>query len=248
MPWSSATVATAVENPVGKVDNRQVGQSLSARGPVLGIFAKQPVSGRVKTRLSPPLTPGEARALYAAALRETVASFSSAAVPLVICGAGRRAWFARAFPGIPLMLQGRGDLGIRLERVTTALFAAGWGPVAVAGSDSPDLPPALIAAAFAALADADAAAVPCADGGFALLALHRPAPALFAALPWSTPEILAALRERAARLDLRFATVGTWDDLDDLDALRRLLLRSPECATARHARAHLGRIFCSGCG
>jgi glycosyltransferase A (GT-A) superfamily protein (DUF2064 family) len=41
-----------------------------------------------------------------------------------------------------------------LARVTAALFAAGGGPVAVAGADSPDLPLPLLATAFAALADA----------------------------------------------------------------------------------------------
>jgi hypothetical protein len=49
-------------------------------------------------------------------------------------------------------------------------------------------------------------------------------------------------------LGLRFAVVGGWDDLDDLAALHRLLLRSPECATARYARAHLGTLLPSGCG
>jgi hypothetical protein len=157
----------------------------------------------------------------------------------VLCTAGRRAWFARAFPALPLLPQGRGNLGARLARATTALFAAGGGPVAVAGSDSPDLPLAMIDAAFAALAEADVAAIPCRDGGYALLALRRPVPELFAGIPWSTPAVLAATRARAQALGLSFAAVAAWDDLDDLPALCRLLARSPDCATARYARAHL---------
>jgi len=233
---------------VDKVDNLRNHAGLRLHGPVLGIFAKQPRAGLVKTRLVPPLTPAEARDLYRVALAESVAGFAAGPATLVLCGSGRSRWFARHFPALPFQPQGRGDLGARLQRVVAALFAAGGGPVAVAGSDSPDLPPALIAAAFAALATADVAAIPCRDGGYALLALRRPAPQLFAAMPWSTDQVLARTRERAEALGLRFASVGAWDDLDDLPALGRLLARSPQCATARHLRVHLGSRLCAGCG
>jgi hypothetical protein len=209
------------------------------------VFAKEPRAGRVKTRLTPPLTPRQACQLYRVALRETLARDAGGAVPLGLCAAGRQAWFAPAFPGMPLLPQGRGDLGARLARVTARLFAAGAGPVAVAGSDSPDLPLALIKAAFAALEAADAAVVPCRDGGYALLALRRPAPALFAAMPWSTPELLPATQRRAAEVGLHLVTLGAWDDIDDFPALRRLVKRSPECMTAQHVRAHLDSLLSS---
>lgn len=239
MPWSNATSAADVENPVDNVDNRLAPHELPNRGPALGIFAKQPQPGRVKTRLSPPLTPAEACAIYETALRETVARMTAGTATPVLCYAGRRAWFHRVFPGRALLPQGRGDLGVRLARATARLFAAGAAPVAVIGADSPDLPLALVEQAFAALADADAAVVPCLDGGFALLALRRPVPELFAGIPWSTAEVMAVLRQRAAALGLHVVTVAAWDDLDDQDSLRRLLVRSPECATARWVKAHL---------
>jgi rSAM/selenodomain-associated transferase 1 len=248
MPWSSAISVPNVENPVDKVDNRLSAQPLIFAGPVLGVFAKQPRTGQVKTRLTPPLQPEAAAGLYRVALTETVARLSAAPVRLVLCCAGRRAWFDKAFPDVALLPQGRGDLGMRLARVTAALFATGGEPVALAGSDSPDLPLSLIDAAFVALATADAAAIPCMDGGFALLALRRPVPELFTGIPWSTPTTLAELRLRATALGLRFTTVGLWDDLDDLDALRRLLERTPECTTAQYARAHLGSALGAGSG
>ena len=120
--------------------------------------------------------------------------------------------------------------------------------MAVAGADSPDLPLPLVTAAFAALEGADVAVIPSHDGGYALLALNRPAPALFADIPWSTAEVLAVTRARAAALGLRFVSVAGWDDLDDLAALQRLLVRSPDCATARYARAQLNNRLWSGCG
>jgi uncharacterized protein len=237
-----------VEKAVDRVDNRLTLRTLPNPGPLLGMFAKQPVAGRVKTRLTPPLHPRQACSLYRIALQESVLRFAGGPAPLVLCGAGRQAWFARVFPDLPLLPQGRGDLGARLARGTAALFAAGGGPVAVVGSDSPDLPLALIDAAFAALTSADVAAIACRDGGYALLAMRQPAPGLFAGMPWSTAELLAATRRRAAALGLRLVTVGDWDDLDDLAALGRLLQRSPACMTAQYVRAHLGSLLPMGCG
>ena len=231
-----------------KVDNPRSALDLTCRGPVLGIVARQPLPGRVKTRLTPPLSPREACALYETALRESVARFAAGPFQPVLCWTGRRRWFVRAFPGTPLLWQGGGDLGARLERITAALFAAGGGPVAVAGSDSPDLPLPLMERALGALREADAAVVPSADGGYALLAMNRPAPHLFSGIPWSTAEVLAATRRRAAEHGLRLAVTDPWDDLDDRDSLARLLARSPECATARHARAHLGHLLGAGGG
>ena len=231
-----------------KVDNFPSALKLPERGPVLGIVARQPLPGRVKTRLTPPLSPREACALYEAALRESVARFVAGPFQPVLCWTGRRRWFALAFPGTALLWQGRGDLGARLARITAALFAAGGGPVAVAGSDSPDLPLPLMEKALGALRKADAAVVPSADGGYALLALNRPAPQLFTRIPWSTPEVLAATRRRALEHGLRLAVTDPWDDLDDRDSLARLLARSPGCATAQHARAYLGHLLRAGGG
>lgn len=237
-----------MEKAVDRVDNRPSLRNLPSRGPLLGVFARQPVAGRVKTRLTPPLHPRQACSLYRVALQESVLRFAGGPAPLVLCGAGRRAWFTRVFPDLPLLPQGRGDLGARLARGTAAMFAAGGGPVAVVGSDSPDLPLALIEAAFAALANADVAVIACRDGGYALLALRQPAPGLFAGMPWSTVELLAATRRRAAALGLRLVTVGDWDDLDDQAALCRLVQRSPTCMTAQYVRAHLGSLLPFGCG
>jgi glycosyltransferase A (GT-A) superfamily protein (DUF2064 family) len=194
------------------------------------------------------LSPGQARALYRIALQETVIRLASVPAGLVLCCAGRQAWFRRFFPHLPRLPQGGGALGARLARATSALFTAGGGPVAVTGSDSPDLPLALVDAAFAALESADVAAVACRDGGYALLALRRPSPGLFVGIPWSTGGVLAATRQRATENGLQLVTVGDWDDLDDLAALSRLVSRSPGCMTAHHASVHLGKLLPSGCG
>jgi rSAM/selenodomain-associated transferase 1 len=202
----------------------------------LGIFAKEPLPGRVKTRLCPPLTAEDAARLYRISLEETVATMAGAHAELTLFYEGDAAFFREHFPSLPLVAQGEGDLGARLERALNHLFAGGARAAALIGSDSPDLPPALVAAALAALRDNDLAVIPAADGGYVLIGARACQPEIFRNIPWSTAQVWPLTRQKAARLGLRVRVVGCWDDLDDLAALQRLIRRSPASLTARLAR------------
>lgn len=208
---------------------------------VLGIFAKEPLAGRVKTRLCPPFSAAEAAGLYRSCLEETVAAMGGTGFDLVLFYDGEADYFRRAFPGIPLLPQGDGDLGVRMERALRSLLAGGCDAAALIGSDTPDLPIALVEAAFAALRQADVVVAPAADGGYVLVGERRQVPELFRDVPWSTAGVLAATRQRAAEAAVDFREVGGWEDVDDLPSLRRLLVRSPGSAAARHAAGLLAR-------
>jgi hypothetical protein len=69
-------------------------------------------------------------------------------------------------------------------------------------------------AAFTALRRKDVVLGPATDGGYWLIGLRRPAPALFADMPWSTDSVLARTLERARSLGL---AVGTLEPLPDVD-------------------------------
>ncbi|MGE0187565.1 MAG: DUF2064 domain-containing protein [Hyphomonadaceae bacterium] len=115
--------------------------------------------------------------------------------------------------------QGRGDLGARLA---FALKRAPSGRVVIIGSDAPQVRRADIAAAFAALARADAVIGPARDGGFWLIGLsarlrHSPP---FSNVRWSSAhtlsDVLANLRGRP-RFFLR-----ELEDVDDAASLARV--------------------------
>lgn len=228
---------------VDNVDKVCLRQPFHKAAPVLAIFAKQPVPGQVKTRLCPPLTETEAARLYQVALAETVQRLWDSSPRLILFYAGEYDWFSKAFPEVQLVPQVSGGLGTRLQKAADQLFAAGAGPVLFIGSDSPDLPEALIRDALAELEHADVVTVPCLDGGYALLGLKQPCPQLFADIPWSTPGVLEATRERVARAGLVYQELSEWDDLDDIDSLRRLIDRSPETGTARYVHGQLAHYL-----
>ena len=217
-----------------KVDNSVNRHIFDHYGAVIGLFAKQPVPGQVKTRLTPPLSPEQACQLYKTALQESLSRLRGAEATLAICYAGERSWFQAAFPGLPLFPQRGEGLGARLAHAVRELFAAGGGPVLLAGSDSPDLPLGLVEEAIALLPHKDVVSIPCRDGGYAVIGLRKPATQLFVDIPWSTPAVLEATRRRCSELGLSYHETAGWDDLDDLADLRRLVARSPGSLTARH--------------
>lgn len=137
------------------------------------IFLKEPHPGRVKTRLGRGI--GQVRAAWwyrhqSARLIRRLSADPRWETWLAVSpdhdGEMSRVWPAnqRRWP------QGGGDLGARMGRAFRTLPP---GPLAIVGTDIPDLSPAHVDAAFAALGDNDAALGPCPDGGYYLIALKR---------------------------------------------------------------------------
>jgi rSAM/selenodomain-associated transferase 1 len=116
--------------------------------------------------------------------------------------------------------QGRGDLGMRMQR---ALRACSAGPVVLVGADIPALNAAHIAAAFRLLGAHDLVFGPAEDGGFWLVgARHsRHLPPLFENVRWSGSHALAdTLAGLPSRLKVGYA--DRLEDVDDAEGYRRL--------------------------
>ena len=233
MPRWNGALPGGVDKSVETVD--KASSEWIPKGRALGIFAKEPVAGRVKTRLCPPLTFAQAAQLYRVSLLETVSVMAGAGFDPVVFYAGDEAFFRRSFPGVRLITQGEGDLGERMERALETLLGECAAAVLI-GSDSPDLPPSHLKTAFAALAETDFVTAPSRDGGYVLVGERRHHPELFREIPWSTDAVLETTRRRAIEKSVSYAEVTGWDDVDDLVSLKRLLQRSPSSATSRYAR------------
>ena len=96
-------------------------------------------------------------------------------------------------PSIDLFAQGGDDLGRRLRHATELVFGHHQDPLAVIGTDAPELGPVHVRFAEHALRDGhDASLIPTVDGGYALIALARPTPVAFDLPPeaWGGPEVL----------------------------------------------------------
>jgi len=112
--------------------------------------------------------------------------------------------------------QGRGDLGIRMQR---ALTACPPGPKLLVGSDIPDLTAAHIAEAFRLIGRHDVVFGPASDGGFWLVGCRHRSPD-FDNVRWSSPHALADVLARLPK-SLSVGFTATLDDIDDGAAYAR---------------------------
>jgi len=215
---------------------------------VLLVFVKDPRPGTAKTRLAAALGAETAALLYRALAEAEVAATEprDREYDRIFCfaPAEARAAVEAWFPGETLVPQEGVDLGERMACAFATAFAGGAGRVAVVGTDVPWVNRETVAAAFDALAAADVVLGPAQDGGYYLLALKRPCPALFEGIAWSTPEVRAATEARARGLGLTVTRLGVLRDIDtvaDVEAERERLF--PLLADRPQLRAALERAF-----
>lgn len=193
------------------------------------VFAKVPVPGRVKTRLTPPLTAVQAAALYDSFLRDALHLYRSPAVfgqevaVRLYLGGDTPPPDGLVPEGISVHPQRGGSLGARMRRAFIETFASGYERIVIIGTDHPTLPTEFVAAAFDALSDPLTAVLgPSEDGGYYLLGLNELYPALFD-MDYSHSQVFADTLDRAADLGANTVVLPSWYDVDDEASLRRLV-------------------------
>lgn len=204
--------AAAGRNPVPRT-----GGGTDGAPPLLLVFVKAPRAGQVKTRLAGALGHEGAAALYRRMGRQVVDQLRGGSYRIRICfdppeGESEIVqWLGEE--GLEFQPQGSGDLGDRMEQALhQALLEADR--ACVVGTDAPDLDAPRVTEAFQALKQADAVFGPARDGGYYLLGLRRPAPALFREIPWSTGKVLDRSLEEAQAAGLEVVTLPVLSDVD----------------------------------
>ena len=188
------------------------------------VFARVPALGRVKSRLAAGVGQPAALAVYRELLAITNAAMVAAGVPATVwladtasaepTPAEAREWAAHA-----ARCQPEGDLGARMTAAFATAFAAGAARVAIIGTDCPGLRASHLTQAFGALETADVVLGPATDGGYYLLGLRQPQPALFTNKAWSTDSVLADTLADVHRLGLRVALLPELRDVDNAEDL-----------------------------
>lgn len=185
---------------------------------VLGVFAKKPAAGQVKTRLAAETSPEFAARVATAFLHDLIERLSPLAVQRILAFAPDDAltYFTEVTHSqFELVPQGDGDLGQRMARFFTDRLHAGAAATVLVGTDSPTLPLDYIDKAFSALDRHDLVLGPATDGGYYLIGIARRLPPIFDGIAWGTHRVLA---ETIARLDpgWKLALLPPWYDVDTL--------------------------------
>lgn len=191
---------------------------LTPAGPhVLGLFAKQPVPGHVKTRLATGATPEWAAHVAAAFLYDAVERLAHIDARRVLAFASDDAgpYFADVVKDrFELVPQGPGDLGQRMARFFGNQLAAGARSVVLLGTDSPTVPLDYVERAFAELEKADVVLGPATDGGYYLIGCGPRLPPVFDGIAWSGFQVLADTVARLSGPSWRLALLPPWYDVD----------------------------------
>ena len=182
------------------------------------VFAKEPVAGRSKTRLTTPFSPWAAAALAEAMLADTLEAARLAAATRrvgVLDGRGGP-WLPEGFAVLPQ--RGAGQAA-RLAAAFADAHAASGHAALLIGMDTPQVTARLLDACAGLLGrpGTDAVLGNAADGGWWALGLRRPVPGLFDSVPMSTGRTGAEQASRLGRLGLRCATLPVLRDVDTVD-------------------------------
>jgi uncharacterized protein len=192
------------------------------------VIAKEPVPGRVKTRLSPAFTPLEAAALAEASLADTLEAVSRTTVARRVLALDGRPgpWLPKGFDVI-------GQRGTGLdERIAWALSDARVTlplPVVLIGMDTPQVTPELLAAAAEPLVSrtADATFGMAEDGGFWLLGLREVDPDLILGVPMSKGDTGPRQLARLERAGLRITMLPELTDVDTVREAQQIAALTP---------------------
>lgn len=188
------------------------------------VLAKEPVPGRVKTRLVPPLTHEDAAVVAAAALTDTLDAIdrAPAAHRLLAFDGDATRWLR---PGWQVAAQPAGGLGARL----VAAFAAAPRrlPAVLVGMDTPQLCPGDLAEVD--LDTCDACLGPASDGGYWAIGFADPstAAAAITGIPMSTSRTGADQVHRLRALGLRVQLLGVRTDVDTIDSAEEVAALAP---------------------
>lgn len=195
-----------------------------------GIFAKQPLPGRVKTRLATDIGPESAARFYEAFVRDSLHRFRSTGERRVIGTTPQSSaaddWFRAAAAGnYELWPQPESSLGDRMLAYFREHLRAADDRAILIGSDSPTIPLEFVEQAFEYLSSIDCVIGPASDGGYYLIGLRTTAvrERLFAEIEWSGCRVLETTAARLAELTLTVALLPVWYDVDsvtDLQVLR----------------------------
>jgi rSAM/selenodomain-associated transferase 1 len=199
------------------------------------LFLKHPEPGRVKTRLAATVGSARATEIYREMVQQVCSGLPKDAVPIVMFDppeqeTAMRDWLSPMLRADALFIpQGPGDLGARIAHGFETAFAAGFSRVAAIGSDCIDVTPAIYAEAFSKLDEFDVVFGPAWDGGYYLVALSRPIPAIFRNVRWSSERTLADSLCRASELGITACLLEKRHDIDtEEDWLRAVEPNKPK--------------------
>lgn len=183
----------------------------------IGIFAKPPQPGLVKTRLIPDIGAEKATEVYRFCLEYTlaVARQSGLDYQLFLTGPSDDP----VFQDEPYRLQKGADLGERMHHSLQEMLRNDADAAIIIGTDCLDMTQRHLQRAAQALSDHELVLLPAIDGGYALIGGSKIDARLFEGVEWSSERVYQQTTENAERLGYRVQSLESVRDIDTLQDL-----------------------------
>ncbi len=216
---------------------------------VLLIFVKEPVPGKVKTRLHPEMTYAEAAGFYKSMQTDIINTHlnSDCYTTLLYCSDNHtHNYFSKFYnESVPSHFQNGKDLGERMLNAISQNLNS-YRNVVIIGSDCPGISQELICTAFQELKTRDIVLGPSEDGGYYLLGSNKVYPGIFSDVTWSTEKVFTETLSKINGLNLNCSFLPEKYDIDTFKDTERLfdeLENNTFCLPAPYTQNYLLNYF-----
>ncbi len=197
---------------------------MSKNKDALIVFVKNPLLGKVKTRLAQKIGAEKALKIYQKLLNHTLDIILSLLQDVAIYYSDDviidDMWADKQFSkekqtGI--------DLGDRMSNAFKDCFSKGYKKVCIIGSDNLEINAGIIEHAFHELNNSDIVIGPSSDGGYYLLGMQTHHPEIFNNKSWSTSKVLEETVNDLNNLALSYSLLETINDIDTYSDLKKAM-------------------------
>ena len=180
------------------------------------IFIKNPVKGKVKTRLAATIGDDLALKIYQKLISNTLNMVKSVAADKFI-------YFSDSidetigYVNSPVHkeVQSGNDLGEKMNNAFAQLFKSGYKQVVIVGTDCPGINENILEKAFLELDNNDVVIGPATDGGYYLLGIKEIHNHLFEKIAWSTSTVLHSTIEKCKINKWSYTLLTALSDVDE---------------------------------
>ena len=190
------------------------------------IFQKNPVKGKVKSRLAVTMGEDAALEIYQFLVEQTFKAVNGIDQDVLV--------FYSDFipedhhnPNQVMKIQWGNDLGEKMKNAFEKAFFLGYHKVVIIGTDCPDLTSELLSQSFEQLDRTDLVIGPAEDGGYYLLGMKSTYPFLFENIEWSTSQVFSQTLEAAKKNNLSLGQLPVLHDIDMEEDWRRFITQHP---------------------
>lgn len=188
---------------------------------LLIIFVKNPVLGKVKTRLAKSIGEKNALLVYEKLLKRTKEIAANLLIDKRVCYSefiGQDdLWNNNSFQK---KMQKGNDLGEKMYNAFKDAFADSYNNICLIGSDNMELTDEIILQAFSTLSKKDIVLGPSLDGGYYLIGMKRPHKELFFGKTWGSSKVFYEAVDEITRMNLDHALLPALNDIDQIEDIK----------------------------